>query len=120
MLSVTAQPLSQHDEWLEGILERIVDLLTPFLNFSYYHPIQNGSASLKAVLPALTGTGYKELAITDGQLASMQFQRVTYGEVSDEERNKVRSDLEKYCGLDTEGMICIVVKLRELIVVRKQ
>ena len=115
VLSVTAQPVSQHNEWLKGILERIVDLLTPFRNFSYYHPIQNGSASLKAILPALTGKAYKELAIADGQLASMQFERVTYGEVSDEERDKVRSDLEKYCSLDTEGMIWIVDKLRELI-----
>jgi len=30
------------------------------------------------------------------------------------ERNKVREDLEKYCGLDTEGMIWIVDKLREI------
>ena len=50
-----------------------------------------------------------------GQLASLLFEKVTYGEVSDEERNKVRSDLEKYCALDTEGMIWIVDKLRELV-----
>ena len=48
------------------------------------------------------------------KLASMLFEKVTYGDVSDKERNKVRSDLEKYCGRDTEGMIWIVERLREL------
>ena len=49
----------------------------------------------------------------DGNSASVPFEKITYGEVSDEERNKVRSDLEKYCALDTEGMIWIVERLRQ-------
>jgi hypothetical protein len=53
----------------------------------------------------LTGKGYEDLDISDGQAASIAFQAVTYGNVSEEERNKVRLDLEKYCALDTEGMI---------------
>ena len=100
--------------WVKQVLSRIVDLLIPFRNFDYYHPNQKGSASLKAVLPAVTGRGYEELDIADGKLASIQFEKITYSEVSDEERNKVRSDLEKYCSLDTEGMIWIVEKLKEL------
>ena len=32
----------------------------------------------------------------------------------EEELNKVRSDLEKYCALDTEGMIWIVDELRDI------
>jgi len=31
------------------------------------------------------------------------------------EKNKVMTDLEQYCGRDTEGMIWIVEKLRALI-----
>ena len=101
-------------EWVNQVITRIVDLLTPFRNFDYYHPAQNGSASLKSVLPAVTGKGYENLDIAEGMLASIKYEKVTYGEVSDEERNKVRSDLEKYCSLDTEGMIWIVEKLKEL------
>ena len=67
--------------------------------------MQKGSASLKSVLPALTGKGYEDLDISDGQAASIAFQAATYGNVSTEERNKVKLDLEKYCALDTEGMI---------------
>ena len=101
--------------WVTQVLNRIVDLLTPFRNFDYYHPNQKGSASLKTVLPAVTGKGYEELDIADGKLASILFEKVTYGEVPNDERDKVRSDLEKYCALDTKGMIWIVDKLRELV-----
>ena len=40
--------------------------------------------------------------------------RVTYGQVSDAERRRVRRDLEEYCGLDTLGMIQIVAQLKRL------
>ena len=115
VLTVSTQPVSQHSEWLEGILERIVDLLTPFRNFYYYHPLQKGSASLKAVLPAITGRGYEDLDISDGQLASLSFLSATFGDLPEAERVKVMTDLERYCGRDTEGMLWIVNKLRELI-----
>ncbi|MFC2014784.1 DUF2779 domain-containing protein [Chloroflexota bacterium] len=105
----------EYEDWVNQIISRMVDLLAPFRNFDYYNPSQKGSASLKSVLPAVTGKGYEELDIADGQLASMLFEKITYSEVSDEEKNKVRSDLEKYCALDTEGMIWIVEKLRELV-----
>ena len=101
--------------WVTQVLNRIVDLLTPFRNFDYYHPNQKGSASLKTVLPAITGKGYEELDIADGKLASILFEKVTYSEVPNDERDKVLSDLENYCALDTEGMIWIVDKLRELV-----
>lgn len=98
--------------WVENVCGRIVDLLSPFRSFHYYHPLQKGSASLKAVLPALTGKSYEGMDIADGQDASIAFQAVTYGDVLEEVRNKVREDLEKYCRLDTEGMIWIADKLK--------
>ncbi len=115
ILKALGKAFSEYEDWVNRVLSRMVDLFTPFRNFDYYHPNQKGSASLKAVLPAVTGKGYEGFDIADGQLASMLFERVTYGEVSDEERNKVRTDLEKYCALDTEGMIWIVDRLRELV-----
>ncbi len=50
--------LTEYKSWYEQIKNRIVDLLLPFREFRYYHPAQFGSASMKAVLPALTGRGY--------------------------------------------------------------
>jgi hypothetical protein len=104
----------EYQDWITQLLGRMVDLIVPFRNFDYYHPDQHGSASLKAVLPALTGKGYDGLDIAEGQLASNLFEKVTYYEATDAELEKVRSDLEKYCLLDTEGMVWIVEKLRAL------
>jgi len=114
ILKELALAFPEYDGWVNRVRERLVDLLSPFRQFHYYNPLQKGSASLKSVLPALTGKGYNELDISDGQAASIAFQAVTYGNVSEEERNKVRSDLEKYCGLDTEGMIWIIENLNRL------
>jgi hypothetical protein len=104
-----------YKEWNEKIQARIVDLLGPFRSFHYYHPDQLGSASIKSVLPAVTGKGYDGMEISDGGTASSEYLRVTFEEgVTEEERNKVRKNLEDYCGLDTEGMVWILDKLREI------
>lgn len=105
----------KYSEWVARIKQRVIDLLGPFKSFYYYHPEQNGSASLKSVLPALTGKGYAGMEIADGGTASREYARVTFGDVSEEERRKVRKDLVEYCGLDTEGMIWIVEELTKLI-----
>ncbi len=105
--------LPEFRPWHRQIERRIVDLLLPFRGFRYYHPAQRGSASMKAVLPALTGRGCEHLAIQEGGTASLEFLRVTFGDVPDEERQRVRRQLEQYCGLDTEGMVWIVHALRQ-------
>jgi hypothetical protein len=100
--------------WVERIVPRFVDLFGPFRSAHYYHPAQNGSASLKAVLPALTGRGYDGLEIHDGGSASREFLRVTFGGVPEEERARVLRALEAYCEQDTRGMIDIVNALKRI------
>ena len=78
-------------------------MLAPFKSFHYYHPDQCGSASIKAVLPTLTGKSYEGLEIAEGGTASLEYLRVTFGEADEKELQKVRRQLEKYCALDTEG-----------------
>jgi hypothetical protein len=92
--------------------QRIVDLLLPFRGFNFYHPDQCGSASMKLVLPALTGKDYKNLEIQEGEAASREFLRITFTDVSEAERKRVRRALEKYCGQDTEGMVWILDALK--------
>jgi len=101
--------------WWKAAEKRLVDLLVPFRAFAYYHPGQLGSASLKAVLPAVTGRpGYEGLDIKDGGMASWEYLRVTFGNAGPEETARVRKHLEEYCGLDTEGMIRIVSAVESL------
>ena len=102
-----------YKEWIDVILERIIDLNAPFKDFSYYHPQQLGSSSLKNVLPVLTNLSYKELEIEEGMMASLKFLEATFGNVSNEERKKIRADLLTYCGQDTGGMIEIIKRLRQ-------
>jgi len=108
-----AQAFPEYSDWIEQVCSRFVDLLAPFRNFDYYHPAQKGSASLKAVLPAITGRGYEDLDINDGQVASVTFLAATYHDMPAAERAQVMENLEKYCGRDTEGMIWIMDKLIE-------
>ncbi|MBN1444949.1 MAG: DUF2779 domain-containing protein [Candidatus Omnitrophica bacterium] len=106
---------TEYREWLKLIEERVIDLLTPFRSFLYYHPCQEGSASIKNVLPAMTNSGYSYMEIAEGGTASIEYSRITFGEdVPEEERQRILSALEKYCALDTKGMIEIVDELRKL------
>jgi len=98
-----------YQDWWRAAKKRLVDLLVPFRAFACYHPGQLGSASLKAVLPAVTGgPGYENMDISDGGMASWEYLRVMFGNAGPEEKTRVRKQLEEYCGLDTEGMIRIV------------
>ncbi len=114
VLSDAAAAFPAYRPWWEETVRRMVDLLQPLRGFSYYHPQQHGSASMKAILPAMTGKGYEELAIADGEAASREYLRVTFGEASEADRQGVREQLLEYCGLDTEGMIAIVRELMKL------
>jgi len=115
ILTQLAEAYPEYKEWVESIIKRIVDLIIPFKAFHYYNTEQKGSASLKCVLPAITGEDhYGKLDINNGDDASGAFVAMTFGDMSDGERKKIRDDLEKYCGLDTEGMIWIVYRLVEL------
>jgi hypothetical protein len=67
---------------------------------------------MKQVLPALTGKDNGGLEIQEGGAASREFLRVTFGDVAESERKRVRRALDLYCGQDTEGMAWILDALR--------
>jgi hypothetical protein len=116
-IRTAAEAFPEFAQWYQAIKEEFVDLLVPFKKFFYYHPAQGKSASMKEVLPALTGITYDGLAIGEGGLARYEYMRVTYEEgVAEADRQQVRGALEKYCELDTRAMIEILQVLREAIV----
>jgi hypothetical protein len=114
VLGKLAEAFPEHTRWIKNVKSRVIDLLEPFQKFHYYHPNQQGSASIKSVLPVLTGRNYADLEIQEGGQASLEFLRVHFGDVPEDERSKVRKWLECYCGQDTEGMIWIIEALRKL------
>jgi hypothetical protein len=114
ILRELGEAFPKYKNWVENTCERIIDLLIPFRSFQYYNPEQQGSASIKYVLPAITGKSYKGMEIADGGTASISFIKATYDDIDEKEKLKIRKALEKYCTLDTEGMIWIVQKLEKM------
>jgi hypothetical protein len=113
VLEGLVEAFPEHTNWLDDILARMVDLLFPFSKFHYYSASQKDTASLKKVLPAVTGRGYEEMNIGAGMDASIAYTSIIYGNVVEGEIARIRADLVKYCRLDTEGMIWIVDELRK-------
>jgi len=111
-LNECAELFPECGKWISVVNSRMVDLLNPFKAFNFYHPDQCGSASLKSVLPALTGKDYEHLEIQEGGMASLEFLRVTFTNVGEAERKRVRRALDGYCSQDTVGMIWILDSLR--------
>ena len=95
--------LPEYKSWVAAVNQRIVDLLhsVSWIQFLSSRPV--GSASLKSVFPALTGKDYTNLEIQEGGMASLEFLRVTFCDVSESERMRVRQALDEYCGLDTQA-----------------
>lgn len=114
VLQELAEAFPDNREWVDDVCGRLIDLYSPFRDFNYYHPAQKGSASIKEVLPAVTGKSYKGMPISNGGDASLAFLSFVYGSLPDVEKKALRVNLEKYCGLDTEGMIWIVSRLKEM------
>ncbi len=115
VLKELARDFPKYKEWVDSVLERIVDLRVPFSKFWYYNPQQHGSASIKKVLPALVGKGYEGMAIADGDCASIAYLDMNWGKMTPEKKAKTREDLLTYCGRDTEAMVWIVERMGEVI-----
>jgi len=119
-LEEIAKMFPKHKKWIDSIQARIVDLIIPFSKFYYYNSKQMGSASLKDVLPVLTGKSYEGMEISGGEDASLNYLYITHGsfdgkKATADEVKKIRKALEAYCGLDTEGMIWILDELKKLV-----
>ena len=114
ILKELAGTFPKQKAWFKKVCGRVVDLLVPFRSFDYYSPKQQGSASIKDVLPALTRKSYKGMEIADGGAAGIAFIKATYEDTSEKEKKKLRKALRKYCTMDTDAMIKIVEKLEKL------
>jgi predicted RecB family nuclease len=93
---------------IEAINERMVDLLIPFRNRALYSYKQNGSASIKYVLPAFSDLSYKGMNIANGEVAMRKYAEFLEGKQTAEESKQMFADLLKYCGQDTYAMVLLI------------
>lgn len=102
-------------EFLDGLSERVVDLIIPFSKAWYYLPEMGDNASIKSVLPAIAPEfSYNDLEVNNGGMASSIFLAMING-VYEGDETQTRENLLKYCERDTEGMVVIYRHLRNVI-----
>lgn len=112
-----AASFPQYEKELLHIASQIEDLMTPFAARHYYHYKQNGSHSIKVVLPALVPqmeSAYKELSLVHNGGEAME----CFGALESmpkEKQIEYRKALLEYCKLDTLAMVEIIKALEKLV-----
>jgi hypothetical protein len=91
---------------LLAIRDRMVDLLK-VAEKHFYHPSQQGSWSIKVVLPAVApDIRYEALeGVQNGGMAMEAFQEAISITTSPERKSRIKKELLAYCGLDTLAMV---------------
>lgn len=91
---------------LLAIRDRLVDL-RPIAENCYYHPRQQGSWSIKSVLPTIAPElAYDQLGdVQDGGGAVEAYREAVAQGTSPERREQLREQLWTYCRLDTFAMV---------------
>jgi len=92
---------------LQAINERLVDL-HPLAKKYFYHPDMLGSWSLKKLLPVIApDLDYAGGEVQDGNAASAAWLEAQQPGTLPERRAALAAELERYCALDTEGLVRI-------------
>ena len=92
---------------LLAIQARLVDLLKTACAH-YYHPVQEGSWSIKAVLPCIAPElNYESLTVQDGQMAMLTYLEAIAPETSKYRKAELEKQLFEYCKQDTLGLLHI-------------
>ncbi len=95
---------------LMNIHDHMVDLLIPFRDCCFYSVKQNGSNSIKFVMPAICpehADDYHKLPLVhNGGEALAMFPKML--EMSGQELEQTRQGMLKYCELDTQSMVYVL------------
>jgi hypothetical protein len=106
--------LPRYRRWIDIMIDNMRDLIVPFRSRYVYHWQMKGSASQKAVLPALVPElSYEGMEVGHGGEA-MDVYFAMCASDDPAEVAGIRAALLEYCKLDTLGMVTILRKLREI------
>ncbi len=90
---------------LLAINERVFDLL-PLAKAHYYHPVMQGSWSIKAVLPTIAPElDYTQLAVGHGGAAQDAYREIVHPDTPSAAKQALTQGLRDYCALDTMAMV---------------
>jgi len=105
----------EHEKFLLGLNDRIVDLRVPFANNWFVDKDFLGSASIKDILPVITKHNHKKLNISSGGMVGEIWIKTLLEEKSKEKKEQMIKDLLEYCGLDTLAMSEILKVLEDTV-----
>jgi len=109
-----ARRLPDLAEPLQAINARLFDLYA-VLKKHYYHPAQNGSYSIKKILPVVLEPGdadYSSLhGVSDGLAAQLAYTDAIALAEDSEEKQRLKTELLDYCGLDTLALYKVMQRL---------
>lgn len=99
---------------LQAINARLFDLHA-LVKKHYYHPAQNGSYSIKRLLPVVLQAGdadYTSLnGVSDGLAAQRAYVEAIAMDDNSQQKQRLERELLDYCGLDTLAMVKVVQRL---------
>jgi len=96
--------------------DRIYDLKDIFSKQYYVHRNLWGKVSIKNVLPVLAPhLNYSSLDIQEGGAASVAWKKIVWGQIGEEECNRLSEALKEYCAMDSYGMYAIWRALRDMV-----
>jgi hypothetical protein len=102
-------------EFLQGINDRMQDLMIPFSKLWFVDKRFGGSASIKKVLPVLAPTlSYADLGIHEGASAQRLWMQAVIDGKDTIDKEILFADLLEYCKLDTLAMVEIYNVLRKI------
>ncbi|MDD2899816.1 MAG: DUF2779 domain-containing protein [Desulfuromonadaceae bacterium] len=105
-LKELAQQFPKKAKQINAIISNVRDLLVPFKGRALYSWKQQGSHSIKNVLPAFVkNMSYEGLEIGDGGEAIEAYQKMCAVADDPKALGKIRQDLLEYCGQDTLAMV---------------
>ena len=106
VIRTLAKQFSDLEQNLDAINDRMVDLL-PVAEKCFYHPSQQGSWSIKKVLPAaVPELSYDSLpGVRDGGMAMEAYAEAIQPNAAPERKEQIRQELLAYCRLDTLAMV---------------
>ncbi len=103
-----ARRIPEVKEFMDGVNRRLYDLMDVFKKQYYVHKDFRGSTSIKKILPVLAPElSYEKLGIKEGGTAAESWNKITTGNISVEQKEKIKKDLLVYCGLDSYAMYAI-------------
>jgi len=107
--------LPEYQEFYSDMNNSMFDLMQIFRKGYYVDRDFHGSASIKKVLPVLVPKlSYKDLNIQEGGTASESWAILTDQKKEQQEKDKLYTDMLKYCELDTLAMVEILKFLQKL------